>query len=117
MNPKSLGERIKELRLAAEVSLRQLAAQAGITPPFLSDIELGRRFPSEDVLQTLAKLLKVPVDDLKRCDIREPISEMKRMVQEDARWGVAFRTMAERFKAGNLTPDDLIKRVSGKPTK
>lgn len=112
MTPKSLGERIKELRLEAGLSLRQLAAKADITPPFLSDIELGRRFPSEEVLNTLAKLLKVPGEDLKSCDIREPITEMKKMVLGDARWGLAFRTVAEKFKSGDLTPEQLIKQVS-----
>ena len=48
----SLGERIHKLRDKAGLSLRKLADQIGISSPFLSDIELGRRFPSEEYWQS-----------------------------------------------------------------
>jgi transcriptional regulator with XRE-family HTH domain len=49
----SLGQRIRELRDKADLSLRGLAMRIGISSPFLSDIELGRRFPSEEILAKL----------------------------------------------------------------
>src|SRR5260370_15568817 len=60
----SLGEKIKELRLKLAVSVRELARRIGISAPFLSDIELGRRFPSPDVLLALAKKLVFSEDEL-----------------------------------------------------
>jgi transcriptional regulator with XRE-family HTH domain len=59
----SLGQRIHELRDKADLSLRALAKKIGISSPFLSDIELGRRFPSQEVLAKLAGALSVSLDD------------------------------------------------------
>lgn len=94
------------------VSLRQFAVSISITPPFLSDIELGRRFPSDDVLHSIAKGLKVPFDDLKSLDVRESVSEVRRMVNANAAWGLAFRTVAEQARTEGLTPERLMERLS-----
>src|SRR5437773_7342025 len=55
----SLGEFIAGQRRAAQISLRQLAAQAGVSNPYLSQIERGLRKPSAEVLQQLATALRV----------------------------------------------------------
>jgi transcriptional regulator with XRE-family HTH domain len=55
----NLGEYLREQRLAAKLSLRQLAEQAGVSNPYLSQIERGLRRPSAEVLQQLAKALRV----------------------------------------------------------
>ena len=94
------------------VSLRQFAVSINITPPFLSDIELGRRFPSDDVLHEIAKALKVQFEDLKSLDVRESVSEVRRMVNENAAWGLAFRTVAEQARTEGLTPARLMERLS-----
>lgn len=60
----SLGEFIAGQRRAAQLSLRQLAAQAGISNPYLSQIERGVRKPSAEVLQQLAKALRVSAETL-----------------------------------------------------
>jgi transcriptional regulator with XRE-family HTH domain len=62
----SLGQRIRELRDKAGLSLRKLADQIDISSPFLSDIELGRRFPSAKISARLAGALNVPLEDLKQ---------------------------------------------------
>src|SRR5246500_3192287 len=67
----SLGQRLHELRDKADLSLRELSKKVGISGPFLSDIELGRRFPSEEILAKLAKVLNVSLEDLKQYDNRE----------------------------------------------
>ena len=110
----SLGEKIKEARNKLDLSLRELARRTNITAPFLSDIELGRRFPSEDVLQALSKELKVPVEELARLDARSPLSDLKRMAQENPSWALAFRKMAEQGKDGKLTPEEIVKRLTKK---
>ena len=60
----SLGEYLREQRLAARLSLRQLAEQAGVSNPYLSQIERGLRKPSADVLQQIAKALRISAEQL-----------------------------------------------------
>jgi transcriptional regulator with XRE-family HTH domain len=54
-----IGEFIRDLRHNARISLRQLADQAGVSNPYLSQIERGLRKPSAEVLQQLASALRV----------------------------------------------------------
>lgn len=60
----SLGEFIAAQRRSAELSLRQLAEQTGISNPYLSQIERGLRKPSAEVLQQLSKALRVSAETL-----------------------------------------------------
>jgi len=57
--PRDIGEFIRDLRHNARISLRQLAEQAGVSNPYLSQIERGLRKPSAEVLQQLASALRV----------------------------------------------------------
>jgi len=60
----SLGDYLREQRVSARLSLRQLAAQAGVSNPYLSQIERGLRRPSAEVLQQLAKALRISAEQL-----------------------------------------------------
>jgi transcriptional regulator with XRE-family HTH domain len=60
-----IGEIIRRQRELAELSMRQVAAMAGISNPYLSQIEHGMRAPSTDVLETIAATLGVPLDTLR----------------------------------------------------
>jgi transcriptional regulator with XRE-family HTH domain len=60
----SLGEFIAAQRRTAQLSLRQLAEQTGISNPYLSQIERGLRKPSADVLLQLSKALRVSAETL-----------------------------------------------------
>ena len=60
----SLGEYLREQRVAARLSLRQLAEQAGVSNPYLSQIERGLRRPSAEVLQQIAKALRISAEQL-----------------------------------------------------
>jgi len=60
----SLGEYLKEQRLGSHLSLRQLADQAGVSNPYLSQIERGLRKPSAEVLQQIAKALRISAEQL-----------------------------------------------------
>lgn len=60
----SLGEFLQEQRHNAQLSLRQLAERAGVSNPYLSQIERGLRRPSAEVLQQLAKGLRISADVL-----------------------------------------------------
>jgi transcriptional regulator with XRE-family HTH domain len=60
----SLGDYLKEQRVAAHLSLRQLAEQTGVSNPYLSQIERGLRRPSAQVLQQIAKALRISAEQL-----------------------------------------------------
>lgn len=59
-----IGGFIRSQRVAAQVSLRQLAERAGVSNPYLSQIERGLRKPSADVLAQIAKGLRVSAEVL-----------------------------------------------------
>jgi len=59
-----LGAYIREQRESAQFSLRQLAQVAGVSNPYLSQIERGLRKPSAEVLQQLAKALQISAETL-----------------------------------------------------
>ncbi len=60
----NLGEYLKEQRTASKLSLRQLSEVAGVSNPYLSQIERGLRKPSADVLQQIAKALRISAEQL-----------------------------------------------------
>jgi transcriptional regulator with XRE-family HTH domain len=60
----TLGDYLKEQRTSAQLSLRQLAEQTGVSNPYLSQIERGLRRPSAEVLQQIAKALRISADQL-----------------------------------------------------
>jgi transcriptional regulator with XRE-family HTH domain len=64
VNVNSIGEYIREQREQAKISMRQLAQTAGVSNPYLSQIERGLRKPSADILQQLAKGLRISAEAL-----------------------------------------------------
>ncbi|OBI09252.1 XRE family transcriptional regulator [Mycolicibacter nonchromogenicus] len=82
-----IGSFIRSQREAAQVSMRQLAEKAGVSNPYLSQIERGLRKPSADVLNQIAKALRVSAEVLYiRAGILEPSekSEVRDAVIADA---------------------------------
>jgi transcriptional regulator with XRE-family HTH domain len=60
----SLGDYIREQRESAQVSLRQLAKSAGVSNPYLSQIERGVKKPSAEILAQIAKGLRISAETL-----------------------------------------------------
>jgi transcriptional regulator with XRE-family HTH domain len=114
---KTLGQRIRELREKQDLSLRELAERlGGLSAAFLSDIELGRRYPSDKVLADMARVLGTTLEDLREYDTRPPVEDLKRLTMTDPAFGLAFRKVI----AKRVSPDELIKlaeRKSGRPKK
>ena len=108
---KNLGEKIRELREAKDVSLRELAKRLDLSAAFLSDVELGRRYPSTKVLRLLANALGIKIDELENYDTRPPIEEVRRRVQADPAFGIALRKVMDK----QISPDDLMKLVGEHP--
>src|ERR1700759_647928 len=63
-NMNSIGDYIRQQRKQAKISLRQLAEQAGVSNPYLSQVERGLRKPSADILQEIAKGLRISAEAL-----------------------------------------------------
>src|SRR6266550_3409493 len=61
---RDLGEFIREQRSVARLSLRKLSDMAGISNPYLSQIERGLRKPSAEILQQIAKALRISAETL-----------------------------------------------------
>src|SRR5579863_9219993 len=64
VNVGAIGAYIRDQREQAKISLRQLAQSAGISNPYLSQIERGLRRPSADILQQIAKGLRISAEAL-----------------------------------------------------
>lgn len=109
---KTFGQRIRELRGAKDLSLREFAKQVGdLSAAFLSDVELGRRHPSETVLSAMAKALGTTTSDLKRYDSRAPLDELKRLSSSNPAYGFAFRKLVDK----EISSDDLLKFLESQP--
>jgi transcriptional regulator with XRE-family HTH domain len=101
----TLGERIRDLRGQRDLSLREFAKKIKVSAPFLSDVELGRRYPSDDVLKTIALFLGTSLEDLKKHDARPPVEELKRISASNPAMGFALRKVVD----DGVSPDELLK--------
>ena len=116
---KTLGQKIRELRQERDVSIRDLGDRLKgkddvnpVSAAFLSDIENGRRFPSDDMLVKLASILGVTVEELRNHDQRPLSREMKDLVKMNAQFSFAFRKAMEVVKEQNMTPDEFVQRIT-----
>jgi len=109
----SFGTKIRQLREAKNLSLRDFAKKLGdISPAHISDIELGKRFPSEQLLEKIALLLDIAIDELQEYDSRPPIDEIRKLVQADSAYGFALRKLV----SSRVTPDDILELLEKKQT-
>jgi len=102
---RTLGERIRELREGCDFSLRELAEKIGVSAAFMSDVELGRRYPSEKVFRDIARSLGAPIEDLEKYDTRAPVEDLKRLASSNPAYGLAFRRIVDK----KINPEDLLK--------
>ena len=109
----TLGQKIRELRGKQDLSLRELAKKIDVSAAFLSDIELGRRYPSDKILLRISQIIGTPFDVLQTYDRRPPIEDIKRLSSLDPRYGVAFRKVIEK----NISAEELLNFAKGKPKK
>jgi transcriptional regulator with XRE-family HTH domain len=105
-----IGPFIRRRRDELDLSLRELAKRLDCSPAFISDIELGRRHPSDKVLLEMARILKVKIEELRETDVRAPIDEIKRITQDDPTFALAFRTVIDK----NISANDLLEFVRKK---
>ena len=101
----SIGQFIRQIRDERDLSLREFAKKIDCSPAFVSDVELGRRYPSDEVLATIAKVLGTTPDELKRYDTRPPTEELKRQIAINPRYALAFRTLAD----SKVSPEEILR--------
>jgi transcriptional regulator with XRE-family HTH domain len=107
----TMGQRLRELRERAGLSLREVAKAAKISAPFLSDVELGRRFPTNETLALIARKLRTPAEDLKKHDHRFALAELKRLAESSPSLAAAVRSLVDQVQSGNVTPDELAAKL------
>jgi transcriptional regulator with XRE-family HTH domain len=81
-----LGDFIREQRAIGELSLRKLSERAGVSNPYLSQIERGLRRPSAEILQQIARALEISAETLyvragildEPSGLVDPVSEIRR---------------------------------------
>jgi transcriptional regulator with XRE-family HTH domain len=112
LNVGNLGEYLREQRRTAQLSLRQLADAAGVSNPYLSQIERGLRKPSAEVLQQVAKALRISAETLY---VRAGILDAERDRDEVETRAVilADPTLNERQKQVLLQIYDSFRKENG----
>lgn len=113
----TLGEKIRELREKKDMSLREfgrrLNNQAPTSAAFLSDVELGRRFPTDKLLAIIADVLGTTFEELKQLDARVPVNELKKLAHQEPAFGLALRRVVdEQISAEEL--NSLLNKVKSK---
>jgi len=103
----TIGEFIREQREVAQVSLRQLAKVAGVSNPYLSQIERGLRKPSADILQQIAKGLRISAEQLY---VRAGILESRHGDPEVVAAILADTGLTERQKQVIVEIDETFRR-------
>lgn len=106
---KTLGDTLRDARVALDLSLREVARQAKIAPSYLSDIENDRRVPSEELLGKLASLLKLDFDELMARAGRVG-DDAERYLKKHPSAGVLFRRLAENG-VGEERLKELVEQV------
>ena len=104
---KTIGERIRELREQGDLSLRELATKIGVSAAFMSDVELGRRQPSDKHMDALARALGTSLDDLQQSDTRPPLKEFRRATLANPGYGFAFRQMMDK----RISPEEILEFI------
>jgi len=90
----SLGQQVRDARVAADLSLRALARQLEVAPSYMNDIENDRRVPSEAVLRRIASELGLDADLLLAAAGR--VGEGAReYIREQPAAGVLFRRLSD----------------------
>jgi transcriptional regulator with XRE-family HTH domain len=110
----SLGDYLREQRQSARLSLRQLSELAGVSNPYLSQIERGLKKPSAEILQQLAKGLQVSAESLYvRAGILDERPEHAPELPDTRAVITADPHLSQRQKAALL---DIYDSFVGEPT-
>ena len=105
-----LGLKLRNLRQARQEGLRQVAARAGLSVSYLSELEQGKKYPKPDKLLRLADALEIPYDDLVSQKVADELGPLKEAMSS----GLLREFPFELF---GLEREDLVRLVSEAPDK
>jgi transcriptional regulator with XRE-family HTH domain len=123
MKIRQLGEFIRNQRTRSRLSLRAVSSVAGVSIPYLSQIERGLRKPSADILQAIAKGLRISAETLyvqAGMLERRPVPDVAAAIMGDAaineRQKQALVQIYEAFReeAGRKRPHRSVRKASSK---
>jgi transcriptional regulator with XRE-family HTH domain len=115
----SLGDLIRDARIAKKIGLRGLAITLEITPSYQSDIEYNRRIPSEDLLSKISRALDLNFDDLMARAGRLG-DEATRYMMQTPSVGMLFRKLSNQRVTSDVIDrltqmaDELIRKPEEK---
>lgn len=104
MKQSALGARLRELRDERNLGLRELARRTGVSPSFLSEIESGRRSPSDTVLEKLTTELEVNAEELRTLHAGKISGDLKNLMESDPAWVPVLLKLAEKARQRSLNP-------------
>jgi len=104
----TLGDRIRDARVALGFGVRGLAGQLGVSPSYISDIENDRRVPSEAVLRAIGERLDLDFDELMALAGRFG-EDADRYMRRTPAAGALFRRLTEQ-KVPNEEIEELMRR-------
>jgi transcriptional regulator with XRE-family HTH domain/Zn-dependent peptidase ImmA (M78 family) len=105
-----LGLKLRNLRLARQEGLREVAARAGLSVSYLSELEQGKKYPKPEMLLRLAGALDVAYDDLVSLKVTEELSPLKEAVSS----GFLREFPFELF---GVDREDLVRLIAETPDK
>lgn len=118
----TLGSYIRNQRQEKGLSIRQMADAINATGQtnkvsagLISEIENGRRFPSDTLFHSLAAVLEIEESTLKRFDQRMPADELKELAAINPQFGFAFRRAVQIIRDSGMSPSDMVQRLENPP--
>jgi len=123
MKVRELGSFIREQRSSASISIRKLAKLAGVSNPYLSQIERGLRRPSAEILQAIAKALQISAETLyvKAGILDEHVgTDLRQAIMADASLSTKQKdvllSVYESFRTADRDAEVLAERVEAAAT-
>lgn len=105
------GQFIRRLREEKDLTLRELAGLADITPTYLSDLERGNRHASHEVLRALAKPIGTTLEALLELDDRVVVQTVKELCDRDPSLAHALRSLSGRLKRRSISVTDAVRTI------
>lgn len=110
MNVREVGSFIRSQRTSSKLTLRGLSSRVGVSIPYLSQVERGLRKPSADILQAIAKGLRISAETLYvKAGILEdhPVADVASAIMGD-------HTITERQRQALLQIYEAFRREAGR---
>lgn len=124
---RTLGSFLRERRRREGFSIRKLVdviqsmslpeGDVSLSPAYICDIENGKRTPSDGVLFSIAKALRISDKELEPYDNRVPSHEIQKLAQTNALFGVAFRRMVKHIRQNDVSAEEFLKSMMNQITK